>query len=172
MFIAQSDCTFSFLFGLLRSVYACLFDASRQKETACGILRFYSAHRAAGVERSHGILRSSAVAGLLVAVRFFVRRRGNDGLTVWRFCLLHGILALLSFPQGVRWGCAPQTRAKEPLALWTLLSCGRLGYQKLKTYQKAARHNHHTAFIKLGYYGDLPDSDLWSGKSCGRSTIL
>ena len=35
-----------------------------------------------------------------------------------RFCV--GALALLCFPRGVRWGCAPQTCAKEPLALWTL----------------------------------------------------
>ena len=29
-------------------------------------------------------------------------------------------LALLCFPLGVRWGCAPQTCAKESLTLWTL----------------------------------------------------
>ena len=34
------------------------------------------------------------------------------------FCV--NISALSCFPRGVRWGCAPQTCAKKPLALWTL----------------------------------------------------
>ena len=92
------------LFRLLCLSHACLFDAFRQKETACDVLRFYSAHRAAGVERSHGVLRSLAAAGSLVAARFFVRRRGNEGLTARRFGLLRINLALLCFPRGVRWG--------------------------------------------------------------------
>ena len=64
------------LFGLLGSSHACLFDALSQKEAACGIIRFYSAHRAAGVERSHEFLRSLAVICLFMAVRSFFRRRG------------------------------------------------------------------------------------------------
>ena len=44
---------------------------------------------------------------------------GAGGAAFVRLCA--AALVLLCFPPGVRWGYAPQTCAKEPLALWTLL---------------------------------------------------
>ena len=65
-------------------------------------------------------------SGLCVSLwrsRQGTKRRGNAengvGGAAWaRLCVI--ISALSCFPRGVRWGCAPQTCAKEPLALWTL----------------------------------------------------
>ena len=44
---------------------------------------------------------------------------GAGGAAFVRLCA--ATLVLLCFPRGVRWGCAPQTCAKESSTLWTLL---------------------------------------------------
>ena len=46
------------------------------------------------------------------------RGYGAGGAALVRFCA--GASALSCFPRGVRWGCAPQTCAKESSTLWTL----------------------------------------------------
>ena len=81
-----------------------------------------------------------------------------------RFCA--STLALLCFPPGVRWGCAPQTCAKESSTLWTLL--GGWSSEKVRfTWRgwvgadSARRHP--------GTIGDLTGSNLWPGRSCGRT---
>ena len=48
---------------------------------------------------------------------------GAGGAAFVRFCV--GALALICFPRGVRWGCAPQTCAKESSTLWTLFTLRR-----------------------------------------------
>ena len=58
--------------------------------------------------RVTGVWRTGLGAGGAVFVRF-------DAAT----------LALLCFPRGVRWGCAPQTCAKESSTLWTLFTLRR-----------------------------------------------
>ena len=50
---------------------------------------------------------------------------GAGGAAFVRFCA--STLALQCFPRGVRWGCAPQTCAKESSTLWTLFTLRR-GY--------------------------------------------
>ena len=112
-----------FYCGVLRSVHACLFSFVRKKETACGILRSYSAGR----DRHSCVLavlaRLSAFAGSLRVWPFFcgdldgvtgdagLRGNGTGGAALVRFCAT--ALALLCFPRGVRWGCAPQTAPKS-----------------------------------------------------------
>ena len=134
-----------FYSGFYVRITPLLFDAFRQKEAACGILRFYSAHRVAGVERSQEFLRSSVTVHSLERVRFLHRRRGNGSWRCGAFCLLHISLALLCFPRGERWGCAPQTAPKSHWLSGLSSRCGGLGYHKLKTLQKATRLNSRTA---------------------------
>ena len=69
-----------------------------------------------------------------------------------RLCTI--ALALLCFPRGVRWGCAPQTCAKESSTLWTLFTLRR-GYVCAYTRRR-----------RPGTRKDPPGSDLWPGGSC------
>ena len=57
--------------------------------------------------RGDGVTRGDGVGGAAF-VRFYA-----------------ATLALLCFPPGVRWGCAPQTCAKESSTLWTLFTLRR-----------------------------------------------
>ena len=65
-------------------------------------------------------------------------------------------IGFVVFSAGSPLGAArPQTCAKEPLALWTL-------FIWVVMWVRFTRRR------ALGYNGDLPNSNLWFGKSCGR----
>ena len=81
----------------LPSVHACLFSFVRKKETACGMLRFYSAGSRSPLVRSRGALRLSAFVGSLRVCAFLYgdldglsengeRRNGAGGAALVRFC--------------------------------------------------------------------------------------
>ena len=90
-----------------------VFLSCRQKESACGSFRFYSAHRAAGVVRSHVLLWSSAAVGSLERVRFLFRRRGNEGLAACRFFLIARHIGFAVFSAGSTLGLrAPNPRQR------------------------------------------------------------
>ena len=75
---------------------------------------------------------------------------GAGGAAFVRLCA--ATLVLLCFPRGVRWGCAPQTCAKESSTLWTLFTLRR---GCLSAYTR--RHP--------GTRKDPPESNLCSGGS-------
>ena len=60
-----------FYCSVLPSVHACLFSFVRKKETACDMLRSYSAGSRSPFVRSRGALRLSASVGSLRACAFF-----------------------------------------------------------------------------------------------------
>ena len=77
------------------------------------------------------------------------RRRGVSAL-------LREHIGFVVFSAGSPLGAArPQTCAKEPLALWTL-------------FIWVAAWVRFTRRRGFGYNEDLPNSNLWFGKSCGR----
>ena len=114
------------------SVHACLFSFVRKKETACDVLRFYSAGSRSPFVRSRYVCMVICLWQVHFGfVRFFMaistgyRDAGNGdtgygdgGAAFVRFCA--STLALKCFPRGVRWGCAPPDCAKESSTLWTL----------------------------------------------------
>ena len=78
------------------------------------------------------------------------RRRGVSAL-------LREHIGFEVFSVGSPLGAArPQTCAKEPLALWTL-------FIWVVMWVRFTRRR------ALGYNGDLPNSNLWFGKSCGHT---
>ena len=118
------------------SVHACLFSFVRKKETACDVLRFYSAGSRSPFVRSRYVCMVICLWQVHFGfVRFFMaistgyRDAGNGdtgygdgGAAFVRFCA--STLALKCFPRGVRWGYAPQTAPKS-LRLYGLSSrCG------------------------------------------------
>ena len=120
--------------------------------------------------RSRGALRLSPSVGSLRACAFICgdldglpgtrgtreRGYGAGGAALVRFCA--GASALSCFPRGVRWGCAPQTCAKESSTLWTLFTLRR-GWVGAYT----RRHP--------GTRKDPFGSDLWPGGSCCISML-
>ena len=81
-----------------------------------------------------------------------LRGNGAGGAALVRFCA--ATLALLCFPPGVRWGCAPQTCAKESSTLWTLFTLRR-GYVGTNTHpcKKRKRPNQRTHACKTRVHG-------------------
>ena len=69
------------LLRLFASVHACLFSFVRKKETACGILRSYSAGSRSPFVRSRSALRLSALAGSLRVWPFICGDLDGDGGT-------------------------------------------------------------------------------------------
>ena len=107
--------------------------SGKEKRLAVGCI---SIPRGSGspLVRSHDFVRLSGLSGSLRACAFLcgdpdgVRRdagNGVGGAAFVRFCVT--TLALKCFPRGERWGCAPQTCAKESSTLWTLFTLRR-GY--------------------------------------------
>ena len=140
--------------------HACLFDAFRQKEAACGNFRFYSAHRAAGVERSHGVLRSLAAAGLFELFTLFVPAARERGLTVWRFLVIAYLFGVVMLSAGNTLGLRAPNPRQRAIGSLDSPQLRQVGLVLIPTYQKAARLNCRTAFATLGYSGDLPSSNL------------
>ena len=107
--------------SVLRSVHACCLTHSAKQDG----LRNLSFLFRVGRDRHSYVLECCTVIGL----RWFT---SELYVTLWRsrqetesaarreyfFCAI--TLTPPCFPRGVRWGCAPQTCTKEPLALWTL----------------------------------------------------
>ena len=105
--------------------------------TACDMLRSYSAGSRSPFVRSRSVSAVICLRGFTsgLYVSLWRSRRGTrDGVTrgtghgaggaaLVRFCA--SALALRRFPRGVRWGCAPQTCAKESSTLWTLFTLRR-----------------------------------------------
>ena len=116
--------------------------------------------------RSRGALRLSPSVGSLRACAFICgdldglpgtrgtreRGYGAGGAALVRFCA--GASALSCFPRGVRWGCAPQTCAKESSTLWTLFTLRRgwVGADS-RPYRKRQRPNHRTHACKTRAHG-------------------
>ena len=118
-----------FCWDVWRSVHACLFSFVRKRETACGILRSYSAGSRSPLERSRiartviGLCRFTS--GLYVSLgrsrrgyrgrgelETGLRRNEAGGAAFVRLCA--GALALQVFPRGVRWGLrAPKPAPKS-----------------------------------------------------------
>ena len=154
-----------------------LFDALRQT----GRLAVSCVPVPPGRDRHSRVLvvsvRLSALAGSLRVCTFLYgdpdglpgrgeRSYEGDGAGGAAFVRLYAIaLALQCFPRGVRWGCAPQTCAKESSTLWTLFTLRR----GCAGADSPRRHP--------GTIGDLTGSDKrrphcgWPGRSCGRSNI-
>ena len=130
------------------------------------MLRSYSAGSRSPFARSRGV---GAVICLCwftsgLAVSLWRSRRvtgergtgyGAGGAALVRLCAI--ALALKCFPPGVRWGCAPQTCAKESSTLWTLFTLRR-GYVGADSPRR-----------RSGTRVDLTGSNLWPGRSCGRT---
>ncbi len=118
------------LLGCLASVHACLFSFVRKRETACGILRSYSAGSRSPLERSRIAMRLSGFVGSLRVCPFLCG--DPDGVTKergWRrgLCaLLRRRIDLAGLSAGSTLGLRAPDCAKEPLALWTLFTL-RLG---------------------------------------------
>ena len=138
--------------------------------TACDMLRSYSAGSRSPFARSRGV---SAViclcwftSGLAVSLwrsRRGTKRRGGrgDGERGWRrgaCASLRNHIGLVMLSAGSPLGAArPQTCAKESSTLWTLFTLRR-GWGGADSLR---RHP--------GTIGDLTGSNLWPGRSCGRT---
>ena len=150
--------------------------------TACDILRFYSAGSRSPFVRSRSALRLSALAGSLRACAFFYgdpdrerkERRdaenGVGGAAFVRFCV--GALALICFPRGVRWGCAPQTCAKESSTLWTLFTLRRgwVGADSPRLYVFAQSHWPCESF-RREYAGAKSGSRTAAAPDCAKEPL-
>ena len=110
----------TFLLECFAFDHACLFSFVRKRETACGILRFYSARVGIAISAFSNVVRLSNFVGSLLDCPFLygdpdgVREDAENGVgdAAWgRFCV--NLLALSCFPRGERWGCAPQTAPKS-----------------------------------------------------------
>ena len=136
--------------------------------TACGILRSCSAGSRSPFVRSRDVGAVICLCGFTsgLAVSLWRSRRGTkrrggrgDGERSRRrivSALLREHIGFAMFSAGSPLGAArPQTCAKEPLALWTL-------FIWVVMWVRFTRRR------ALGYNGDLPNSNLWFGKSCGR----
>ena len=102
---------YTVLLECLAFVHACLFSFVRKRETACDVLRFYSAGVGIAISTFSDVVRLSNFVGSLRARAFLCgdpdgstkgrgersRRRGRA-----RFCV--NLLALPCFPRGERWG--------------------------------------------------------------------
>ncbi len=110
--------------------HACLFFLVRQKRSGLRCVTFlFPRGSKSPFVRSHDIVRLSRFAGSLWVCAFLygdsdgVRRdaglRGTESAARQSaFCAT--VLALLWFPRGVRWGCAPQTAPRRPVSLDSL----------------------------------------------------
>ncbi len=97
------------------------FFLVRKKETACGVLRFYSARVGITLQRSQ---RSCGYRALWVhfrVKRFLWRsRRTGDGSATRRSAFLRNHIGHAMLSAGSTLGLRAPDCAKEPLALWTL----------------------------------------------------
>ena len=149
-----------------------LFAACAPNRTACGMLRSYSA---VGRDRHSCVLGCRVVIGLCwftsgLCVSLWRSRRRTKGTgergerrerrtesAARQSAFLRDHISFAAFSAGSPLGAArPQTCAKEPLALWTLFIWVVMW----------ARFTRRRA---LGYNEDLTESNLCSGKSCGRT---
>ena len=155
------------LLRLFASVHACLFSFVRKKETACGILRSYSAGSRSPFVRSRGALRLSAFVGSLRVWPFICGDldggTGDAGdeeteLRGWLRGLCASLRNRIGFEMlsaGSTLGAArPQTCAKESSTLWTLFTLRR-GYVGTNTHpcKKRKRPNQRTHACKTRVHG-------------------
>ena len=148
-----------FYCGVLPSVHACCLPCDKQdglRYLAFLFRRVEIAIRAFS-RRCSVICLCGFTSGLAVCLwrsrrgtRDGVTRRtghGAGGAALVRLCA--SALALQVFPPGVRWGCAPQTCAKESSTLWTLFTLRR-GCVGAYThpYRKHQRPNQRTHACK------------------------
>ena len=145
-----------FAFGSRLSFFLC-----QEKRDGLRYLAFLFRGSRSPFVRSRGVVRLSAFVGLLRVCAFICgnldggagdAENGVGGAALVRFCV--GALALICFPRGVRWGCAPQTCAKESSTLWTLFTLRR-GYVSAdsRPYRKRQRPNHRTHACKTQVHG-------------------
>ena len=164
-----------FCWNVWRSVHACLFSFVRKKETACDVLRFYSAGSRSPFARSRYVCMVICLWQVHFGfVRFFMaistgyRDAGNGdtgygdgGAAFVRFCA--STLALKCFPRGVRWGCAPPDCAKESSTLWTLFRgwpSEKVRFTRRGCVGTDSRRRHSGTRV------DPTGSNLWPGGSC------
>ena len=155
--------------------------------TACDILRSYSAGSKSPFVRSRGV---SAVICLCwftsgLAVSLWRSRRGagdvKDGERGWRrgaCASLRNRIGLVSLSAGRTLGLRAPDCAKESSTLWTLLTLRRdcVGAYSPRRRPGTRKDPPESnlcsggsgciAIISTRTIGDLPDSDLWSGRSC------
>ena len=156
----------------LPSVHACLFSFVRKKETACGMLRSYSAGSRSPFVRSRGALRLSAFVGSLRVWAFLygdldgvTGDAGNGGRGRRRgLCaLLRGRIGLAVLSAGSTLGLRAPDCAKESSTLWTLLrgwSSERVRFTRrgcvgsnIHPCKKRQRPNHRTHARKTRVHG-------------------
>ena len=160
--------------------------------TACGILRSCSAGSRSPFVRSRGVGAVICLCGFTsdLAVSLWRSRRGyrgcgetGTGVTRergWRRGLcasLRGHIGLAGLSAGSTLGLRAPACAKESSTLWTLLTLRR-GYVGAYTRRHPGTRKDLTgsdlwpvrsgcmSIISTRTIGDLPDSDLWSGRSC------
>ena len=116
--------------------HACLFSFVRKRETACGILRSYSARVGIAIRAFSKTVRLSDLFGSLLDCAFLygdpdgvrgnaeTRDTGNGvgGAVCVRLCV--NLLALPCFPRGVRWWLRAPKPAPKSLRLSGLSSFG------------------------------------------------
>ena len=123
-----------FCCGVLPSVHSCLFSFVRKKETACGILRFYSAGSRSPFVRSRNVGAVICLGGFTsgLAVYFWRSRRvtgeRRNEERGWRrgaCASLRNRIGIVSFSAGSTLGLRAPDCAKESSTLWTLLTLRR-----------------------------------------------
>ena len=156
---------------LFASVHACLFSFVRKKETACGILRSCSAGSRSPFARFRGVGAVICLGGFIsgLCVSLWRSRRvtgtrgrsyeGGRGRRRGLCASLRNRIGLVSLSAGRTLGLRAPDCAKESSTPWTLFTLRRgcVG---------AGSPRRHPGTI-----GDLTGSNLWPGRSCGRSNI-
>ena len=119
-----------FYWSVLRSITPAVCRLSAKRDGLRYVSFLFRRGSGSPVVRSRASIRLFGLAGSLRAWAFSygdpdrerrdarTRRTESAARRECVFCV--NILALLCFPRGVRWGCAPQTCAKESLTPWTL----------------------------------------------------
>ena len=117
-----------FCWNVWRSVHACLFSFVRKKETACDVLRFYSAGSRSPFVRSRyvcmGICLWQVHFGFVRFLQAISTGLSGNGVRGWRRRLCASLRNHIGLAMLSAWSTLgatrPQTCAKESSTLWTL----------------------------------------------------
>ena len=110
-----------FYWEVLRSAHACLFSFVRKRETACDILRFYSARVGIAVREFSNAARLSGLLSSLLDYAFLCGDPdGATESTARQSTFLRKPLGFAVFSAGSTLGLRAPDCAKESSTLWTL----------------------------------------------------